>query len=461
MRPAQCDHRATGRRRKFRDDACPHRGRCRVPLQVHIEAGDIRNLARDDEARPERRRHARIEIFAAGDVVNFTRDDAQRDGDGNVQPRDCLRDVQQAEETSRERTRRIVRCLRGNAAEVDNVNPAPVPATAFAEQAHAVIGVRWIDRKRIVGDARELLRVTDGNNAVPRRRKQLPDRGCFGFPVRKNKPKRVLRIRIRSGNAEGRCPFPRWNIKPVVQVCGHRDGRGLPVRNGGGREPVDCPLEGIRRKCDASSLLSGVQIFPAYFRSAEPETPGGGEQHLGIRLTLVVVAQAGNRGRGGFARPRWMLLREDAERAARPGFEQDGIFHLPERVQRVVEARGVIRVTRPVFGIGRLGGGDPAAGDIRGERNARRAGPHLANFIRKGARDGREHPRVERVRVLHRPVRDAACVEDACKFCDAVGWPGDDAERGAVDERNGEIVREQRLEFGFRQRDREHLRRWQ
>ena len=42
-----------------------------------------------------------------------------------------------------------------------------------------------------------------------------------------------------------------------------------------------------------------------------------------------------------------MLLAEDAKRPARSRFEQERIFHLPERLQGVVKARGVIDVTAP------------------------------------------------------------------------------------------------------------------
>ena len=153
-----------------------------------------------------------------------------------------------------------------------------------------------------------------------------------------------------------------------------------------------------------------------------------------------------------------MLHRQDAERLAGAGFEEQRIFHLPERAQRIVESRGVIQVPRPICRIRRVGLGNPVAGYIRDKRDLRRIQANLSHFTFKFTDDRIEQPRMKRMRVLHGAESDAAHGECALEFHDS-GWrPGYDAEARAIDERDGKVAGEQRLKFGFRQRHREHPR---
>ena len=223
-----------------------------------------------------------------------------------------------------------------------------------------------------------------------------------------------------------------------------------------GIEPVNAALERICRKWDAAWLRAGVQRIPADFQTGQPEASGGREENFRVGLAFVVMAQTGNRRHGNVFRFCRMLLGEDAESSARSGFEQDGVSGLPERLQCLMKARGVICVACPVLRVGGFGGGDPPACDIRDERNARGAEADLAHLPGKCGHDRVEQPRVERVRILHGPVHHIAGGERAREFLHGSGRPRDHAQVRAVDQSEREVASEQRPQFGFRQCHREH-----
>src|SRR5437588_11977597 len=121
--------------------------------------------------------------------------------------------------------------------------------------------------------------------------------------------------------------------------CSRFTGRGNDTVG----EPENLSFKMVSREWDSASGSIGVERFPADLHPGKPEPSCTREQDFLVGLRFVMVTQRRYcRGRSG---PRFgrMLLREDTERPPRPGFEQDWVVGLPERLKCVVKACGMIR----------------------------------------------------------------------------------------------------------------------
>ncbi len=342
-----------------------------------LDAGDVGKLFGTDSAWPQNGRPQGVQFLIPDHLMNSVGDDCHPDRRGDVEFTDRLRDLHEAEKAE------ILGGLhrRGGigssqTSQVEEMERSPLRVFDLAEKREVIFGTARVDFARSVGVVVKGLAAPDELRHRAGLSEECLESVIVSVTLRKNEPKDAF-LRCRAGEIGGRSgSLPGWDVEPMVQR--ERAGfGGWPLTHATGSvlrlrfNPVEATLERIGRQRDVPPAAFGVKGFPVDVRSSQPETSDGGEQDFRVRLILVVVTQAGNRQRRDVLWFRGMLLAKDAERPARSRFEQERIFHLPERLQGVVKARGVIDVAPPVGRVGGLGGGDPAAGDIGNKRDAR------------------------------------------------------------------------------------------
>ncbi|MEO6738977.1 MAG: hypothetical protein ABIP20_01920, partial [Chthoniobacteraceae bacterium] len=258
--------------------------------------------------------------------------------------------------------------------EVDNVESGPLRFLDLTKQPEVIFLAARLDAGRAIGPLLEGRAKSDKFRRGAGLRQSFTEAVGVSVAIRKDDPKDTGVIGVAGVPGERSGAFPGRHMEPSVDSeRGGCRGDGLRftgIRKADGIEPVNAPLKRVCREWNAAPLRIGVQRIPAHFQTGKPQAASGGEENFRVRLAFVVVAQTGNRQHGSFGASCGMLLRKDAESPARPGFEQDWVFGLPERLQRIVKARGVICMPRPVIRVGGVGVCDPTACDIRDERNA-------------------------------------------------------------------------------------------
>ena len=178
---------------------------------------------------------------------------------------------------------------------------------------------------------------------------------------------RVARRRV--GDVETR---PRM---PARDTRGHRrnrlhGSRGWRLRGrrhsqlGTRLDPVAPALERVGRQRHAAARLVRPERGPVGAQAGEPEPPHGLEQEGEVVRALEGVAQGRQRHRIGPAGCRGLLQRPGAQRLARPDLDQHPPGLAPQLAHRIREPHRAAQVLRPVGGVRRLLGGDPAAGDV-------------------------------------------------------------------------------------------------
>ena len=140
--------------------------------------------------------------------------------------------------------------------------------------------------------------------------------------------------------------------------------RGRHGRLGTRLDPVAPALERVGRQRHAAPRLIRPERGPVGAQAGEPEPPHGLEQEGEVVRALEGVAQGRQRHRIGPAGCRGLLQRPGGERLARPDLDQHPPGLAPQLAHRIREPHRAAQVLRPVGGVRRLFGGDPAAGDI-------------------------------------------------------------------------------------------------
>jgi hypothetical protein len=223
---------------------------------------------------------------------------------------------------------------------------------------------------------------------------------------------------LRHGPFERRLP-PGGHPEPVLHVrC------RLDLRRAFGRiDPVALTFEGVSRERHPLPALVVVEAGPIDLDASDPQPAHGFQEGFEVGA----LAQSGDGdpvGPGGR-----MLLDQRSERGARADLQEDAVGLAEQLADAFSEADGAPHVARPVAGVGEVVRGDPGAGDVGNERDARRLHPDLARDLREGSHGWLHHGGVEGVRGLQ---PDAAHPELSLQRVQCVRGAAHHAEMGPI-----------------------------
>ena len=438
------------------------------PGDVDADAAQPRELLRDGLQRSQQHRPLGHQPLLAGDPLHVGGGDGEVEPLGDAVPGQRLGEVEQAPEAALRYPRQRLRIV-GERPGVPQVQDAVGQSAGGGEvldQGVIVLAAGWVDLVALfpVGALAGLAEAVAGPHhrhpppvaAQPRHHllaqlpiieEDQPAAGALHFLGRRHRRERRLPV----GEIE-----PVGDVRLLVTLLRARAERSDPRAE---LDPVAPALEGVGRQRHAPPPLVRVEAAPVRLDAVEPELSQRLEQEGQVLLALLRVAQRGENHVAGAAVG--VLAGEGRQGLSRPHLQEHPLRVAAELAHAVGEAHRLAQVARPVGGIGRLGVGDPGAGDVRDVGDLRRLQHDPLEACDERLQDRLHHHRVKGVRGVERPRADAGAGELSAQRLHRRVRAGDHAAVRGVDGGQRQLGPQPGRQLLLGQRHRQHRPRWQ